>query len=99
MKNLLEYLVKSIVEQPESVKVEETSTPEGFVNLQLTVAPEDMGMVIGKGGRIIRALRNLVRVKAIKENKRVNVELVENQSQMANVKTQNHNSNLKSDEV
>jgi len=77
MKNLLEYLVTSIVEKPEAVKVEEISTPEGFVNLRLTVASEDMGMVIGKGGRIIRALRNLVRVKAIKENKRVNVELVE----------------------
>ena len=77
MKDLLEYLVKNIVEQPEAVKVEETQTPEGFVNLQITVDQEDMGMVIGKGGRIIRALRNLVRVKAIKEGKRVNVELTE----------------------
>jgi len=77
MKDLLEYLVKNIVEKPKAVKVGETKTPEGFVNLQLSVAPEDMGMVIGKGGRIIRALRNLVRVKAIKENRRVNVELVE----------------------
>ncbi len=78
MKQLLEYLVKNIVERLEAVKVEETQTPEGFVNLKLSVAPEDMGMVIGKGGRIIRALRNLVRVKAIKENKRVNIELQEN---------------------
>ena len=77
MKDLLEYLVKNIVAQPEAVKIEATETPEGFVNLKLSVAPEDMGMVIGKGGRIIRALRNLVRVKAIKENKRVNVELTE----------------------
>jgi predicted RNA-binding protein YlqC (UPF0109 family) len=98
MKDLLEYLVKNIVEQPEAVKVVAAETPEGFVNFQLTVAPEDMGMVIGKGGRIIRALRNLVRVKAIKEGKRVNVELVENQSQMANVKTQNHILNVKTDE-
>ncbi len=77
MKDLLTYLVTSIVERPEAVKIEETQTPEGFVNLKLTVAPEDMGMVIGKGGRIIRALRNLARVKAIKEGKRVNVELTE----------------------
>jgi len=77
MKNLLTYLVTSIVEQPEAVKVEETQTPESFVNLKLTVAPEDMGMVIGKGGRIIRSLRNLVRVKAIKEDKRINIELTE----------------------
>jgi len=77
MKDLLHYLVTSIVEQPEEVKIEETSTPEGFVNLQLTVDPRDMGIVIGKGGRIIQALRNLVKVKAIKEGKRVNVELTE----------------------
>ena len=77
MKDLLTYLVTSIVEQPEAVNIEETQTPEGFVNLKLTVAPEDMGMVIGKGGRIIRALRNLVRVKAIKEDKRINIELTE----------------------
>ncbi len=89
MKDLLEYLVTSIVEQPEAVKVQATETPEGFVNLQITVAPEDMGMVIGKGGRIIRALRNLVRVKAIKENKRVNVELTESQNfQIPNSKSQ-----------
>ena len=77
MKDLLHYLVTSIVEKPEEVKIEETSTPEGFVNLQITVAPEDMGVGIGKGGRIIRALRNLVRAKAIKDGKRVNVELTE----------------------
>ena len=80
MKDLLHYLVTSIVEQPEAVKIEKTETEGGFVNLQITVAPEDMGMVIGKGGRIIRALRNLVRVKAIKEGKRVNVELTEQSS-------------------
>lgn len=78
MKNLLEYLVKSIVEKTDAVKVEEIITPDGFVNLRLTVDPEDMGSVIGKGGRIIKALRNLMRVRAIKENKRVNVELMEN---------------------
>jgi len=89
MKDLLEYLVKSIVERPEAVKVEAAETPEGFVNLQITVAPEDMGMVIGKGGRIIRALRNLVRVKAIKEGKRVNIELTEsNNFQISNPKSQ-----------
>lgn len=78
MKDLLKYLTKSIVTKPDAVRVEETQTAEGFANLRLTVDPEDMGAVIGKGGRIIRALRNLVRVKAIKEGKRVNVELVEN---------------------
>ncbi len=78
MKDLLHYLVTSIVEKPEAVKVEKTEPEENFVNLQITVDPRDMGIVIGKGGRIIQALRNLVKVKAIKEGKRVNVELIEN---------------------
>jgi predicted RNA-binding protein YlqC (UPF0109 family) len=77
MKDLLHYLVTNIVEKPEAVKIESAEPEEGFVDLQITVAPEDMGMVIGKGGSIIQALRNLVRVKAIKEGKRVNVELTE----------------------
>lgn len=77
MKDLLTYLAKSIVSNPDAVSVEETRAPEGFVNLRLTVDPQDMGMVIGKGGRIIRALRQVIRVKAIKENKKVNVELTE----------------------
>lgn len=77
MKALLEYLTKLIVKNPESVRVVEEPTPD-WVNLRLTVAPDDMGLVIGKGGKIISALRNLVRVKAIKEDKRINIELMEN---------------------
>lgn len=79
MKQLLEYLTKSIVSNPDAVRVEEIVTPDGYVTLNLTVDPEDMGMVIGKRGKTIRALRDLVRVKAIKEDKRVNVELIEHQ--------------------
>ena len=80
MKEVLEYLVKAVVAKPEEVRVEETQTPEGAINLKLAVSPQDMGMVIGKGGKTIRALRNLVRVKAIRENKKVNVELTESKN-------------------
>lgn len=77
MQELLEFIVKGIVTKPEEVKVTEETSPEGELNLKLKVSPEDMGTVIGKGGRIIRAIRSLVRIKAIHEDKRVNVELEE----------------------
>ncbi len=77
MKSFLEYLVKAIVDKPEEVKVSESSDQESFVNLTLSVDPADMGKVIGKGGRIIKAIRDLVRVLAVKENRRVNVILSE----------------------
>lgn len=76
MKELLEYLVKLIVKDPSAVQVTEETTPD-YVNLKVSVAPEETGLVIGKGGKIISALRQLVRVKAIKENKKVSVELAE----------------------
>ena len=77
MQELLEFIVKGIVTKPEEVKVTPETSPEGELNLKLKVAPEDMGTVIGKGGRIIRAIRSLIRIKAIHEDKRVNVELEE----------------------
>lgn len=77
MQELLEFIVKGIVTKPEEVKVTQETSPEGELNLKLKVSPEDMGTVIGKGGRIIRAIRSLVRIKAIHEDKRVNVELEE----------------------
>lgn len=72
MKDFLLYLVKSIVDNPEEVTVSENG-PE----LSLKVSPTDMGKVIGKGGRIIRAVRDLVRVVAIKSGTGVNVILTE----------------------
>jgi uncharacterized protein len=72
MKDFLLSLVKSIVDVPDEVTVTENG-PE----LVLKVAPSDMGKVIGKGGRIIKAIRDLVRVLAIKSGARVNVILTE----------------------
>ena len=75
MKELLEILAKSLVDSPDSVKVNEI-TGEQSIILELKVAPEDMGKVIGKQGRIAKAIRTVVKAAAIKENKRVVVEII-----------------------
>lgn len=77
MKELLQYIIENVVSHPEDIQIEIEETEEGITHLQLTVHPEDMGMIIGKKGTTIQAIRSLLRVKAIKENKRVNLELVE----------------------
>lgn len=74
MKDLLEFLVKKIVKNIEAVKIEETEQ-DGIVMLNLTVDPEEAGLVIGKGGRTIKSLRSILRVIAIKEGKRVEIKL------------------------
>lgn len=76
MKELVEYIVKSLVDHPEQVVVEEVETPQETV-LELTVAGSDMGRVIGKSGRVINSIRTLVQVPAAKQGKRVSVELIE----------------------
>ena len=77
MKELILYLVLFLVENPQRVAVDETETEDGSVTLTLTVAKEDMGRVIGKEGKIIRALRDVVKILAVKQNKHVNIELAE----------------------
>lgn len=76
MKELLEYIVKNIVSKPDAVKIDEQKTADGVL-LNLSVDKEDMGVVIGKEGRIIRAIRSLVRIKAIRDGVRVDLELLE----------------------
>lgn len=75
MKKLLEFIVQSIVNHPEAVKVKESKEATGLVNLSLKVHSEDVGQVIGKKGKIIRAIRTLVYILAVKEGKRVNIEV------------------------
>ena len=77
MKDLLTFLVKNIVKHPDKVSITESAGQEGEINLELRVSPEDMGLVIGKGGKVIKSIRNLLRTKAILENKRVNLLLDE----------------------
>lgn len=76
MKDLLEYLAKSLVDHPEDVSVQETETDTTVV-LELTVAKDDIGKVIGKQGRIARALRTIVKASAVKNGKRAIVEIVD----------------------
>lgn len=79
MKNLLLYIVQSLVDHPDEVLVNESQI-QGMTNLSLKVNPSDIGKVIGKEGKIIRAIRNIVKILAIKDGKRVNIELVEDQT-------------------
>jgi len=75
MKELVEYIVKAIVTDPEKVSITTEDTEEGLL-LKLEVAPEDKGRVIGKQGRVAEAIRTLLRVKAAKEETRVRLQIV-----------------------
>jgi len=75
MKKLLEYLVTSIVEHPQDVVIEEKEE-EGQLNLNLQVHPQDVKIVIGKQGKTIKSIREIIKIKAIKERKKVNVNLL-----------------------
>ncbi len=74
MKELVAYIAKSLVDQKDAVTVEETEGPEAII-LELHVAPEDMGKVIGKQGRIAKAIRAVVRAATAKGGKPVFVEI------------------------
>jgi predicted RNA-binding protein YlqC (UPF0109 family) len=77
MKELLEYLAKALVEEPEAVEVVEFEEDDGTVVLELSVADDDYGKVIGRGGRTAAALRTVVKAAAVKENRRVLVDIVD----------------------
>jgi predicted RNA-binding protein YlqC (UPF0109 family) len=77
VKDLLVYLASSLVEQPGEVKVEEFEEDDGTLVLELSVAQEDYGKVIGRGGRTAQALRAVVKAAAVKDNRRVLVDIVE----------------------
>ncbi|MCQ2566241.1 MAG: KH domain-containing protein [Clostridia bacterium] len=73
---LVEVIAKSLVENPEQVEVKETSNDGSAMTIELKVAPSDMGKVIGKQGRIAKALRTVVKAAAVKQNKKVTVEII-----------------------
>lgn len=72
---LVEHLAKSLVDQPEAVKVTQVDNGKE-ITIHLTVAQEDMGKVIGKQGRIAKAIRTVVKAAAVKANKKVTVEIM-----------------------
>ncbi len=75
MKDVLEIIAKSLVDDPEQVSVTEIDN-DGPITLQLRVAEGDMGKVIGKQGRIAKAIRTVVKAAANRENKKVSVDIV-----------------------
>ncbi len=76
MGELVEYIAKSLVDNPELVTVNEVEGSQSLI-IELKVAPDDMGKVIGKQGRIAKAIRTVVKAAATKENKRVIVEIIQ----------------------
>ena len=75
MNELVESMAKSLVDNPDSVVVNEVNGEQSII-LKLTVAPEDMGKIIGKQGRIAKAIRTVIKAVAVKQNKRVIVEII-----------------------
>ncbi len=76
MKELLTVIAKSLVDDKDSVVVTETVRENGEIVLSLNVAEGDMGKVIGKHGKIAKAIRSVVKVAAINENKKVFIEII-----------------------
>ena len=75
MKDLIEYIAKSIVNAPDDVVVTEEEDENG-ITLKLQVADDDKGRIIGKEGRVAQAMRTLIRVKAAKAGTRANLEII-----------------------
>lgn len=75
-KELVEYIVKSLVENKEQVEITEEQVEDKLV-LRLKVASEDMGRIIGKEGRIIRGIREIIRAYSAKQKDKVSIEIVE----------------------
>ncbi|MEP0804492.1 MAG: KH domain-containing protein [Chloroflexota bacterium] len=76
MKELIEYIAKSLVDHPEEVQVREMGNGSR-IRLELSVAKDDMGRVIGKGGKVANSIRMLLRVAAEREGKQVTLDVVE----------------------
>ncbi len=77
MRELLEFLARSLVDDPASVAVEQFDDDDGTVVLELTVGEDDYGKVIGRGGRTANALRTVLKAAAVREERRVLVDIVD----------------------
>ncbi len=76
MKDLLTYIAKSLVGNPDAVSVTEVTRDDSLV-LEIRVAPDDMGKVIGKHGRIAKEIRSIIKAAALKDNIKVSVDIVD----------------------
>ncbi len=77
MQELLEYLAKALVDDPDAVRVESFDEDDGSIVLELSVGDEDYGQIIGRGGRTANALRTVLKAAAVKEGRRVFVDIVD----------------------
>jgi predicted RNA-binding protein YlqC (UPF0109 family) len=77
VRELLEFLARSLVADPEAVEVTEVEEIDGEVLLELEVAEDDLGRVIGRGGRVANALRSVLKAAATREEKRVVVDILD----------------------
>ena len=77
MRELLDFLSRSLVENPDEVQVTEVEEIDGEVVLELEVADDDLGRVIGRGGRVANALRSVMKAAATREDKRVVVDILD----------------------
>ena len=77
MKDLLEYLVRGLVSNPDDVQINEVEEDDGTIVLELSVGPDDYGSVIGRGGRTAMALRAVIKAAAVKDKRRVFVDIVD----------------------
>ncbi len=77
MEDLLEFLARALVDEPDAVSVEGFDEDDGTIVLELTVAEDDVGKVIGRGGRTISSLRTVMRAVASRQDERVLVDVVD----------------------
>jgi uncharacterized protein len=77
MKELIEFIAKSLVENPDAVTISEEEAEDGTILIKLAAAQEDMGRIIGKQGRTAKAMRTLLNAKATRESRRANLQIME----------------------
>ncbi len=77
MQELLDYLARALVDDPDAVAVEQFDEDDGSIVLELSVAEDDYGQVIGRGGRTANALRTVLKAAAVREGRRVFVDIVD----------------------
>ncbi|MDP9346308.1 MAG: KH domain-containing protein [Actinomycetota bacterium] len=77
MRELLESLARKLVDEPKGVSVEQFEEDDGTIVLELSVADADYGRIIGRGGRTANALRTVVKAAAVRENRRVLIDIVD----------------------
>ncbi len=79
MKKILTFIISGVVDDPKQIEIDEEEN-NGFITLTIKAPQDQMGRLIGKQGKIIRSIRNVMKIPAIKQNKRINITLSENSS-------------------